>query len=251
MTAAERGITADQFALPSYEDLLAPPESVSDAAVQEQEASAEVQPDTQASVQTEAETEPQTEPQTAEETAIPTAAPSADTSQFAADTTPDAAPATDSNDTATGNDNEVETTADAAGSDIALAAEADNAVALAEDRGGQAAVRSAVDEWLQAWQSQNLEAYFALYHSRFEPRYQDSVAQWRRNRQRVIGNAAWIELELTDYQVVEADAESTEVQFWLGYQSGSYQDRTLKKLVLARENNRWRIIEEVNLEVQA
>lgn len=259
VTAAERGITADQFALPSYEDLLAPTESVAEATVQEQEAPAAVQPETQSIVETDAQsavlsevqTEVQTEIQAVEQTAIAAAAPEVDTSQVAAESISDVDAVTDGNGDAARDDNDVETEADTASSDIALATRADNVETLPEEPAGQTAVRSAVDDWLQAWQSQNLEAYFALYHSRFEPRYQDSIAQWRRNRQRVIGNAAWIELELSDYQVIEADAESIEVHFWLGYQSGSYRDRTLKKLVLARENDRWRIIEEVNLEVQA
>lgn len=221
VTAAERGISADQFALPRYEDLLRLPESGSGLG--------QVARESTESSQGEARDE--------RESALPTAAVTADAADNAAQ--PAAEAGADSS------------TADAAMAGLeSTVAVTDSPESEAEVQ-EQSAARRIVDDWVLAWQSRNLEAYFALYHSRFQPRYQDSVAQWRRNRQRVIGNAAWIALELTDFQVVEADPENIEVQFWLGYESGSYQDRTLKKLVLAREDNAWRIIEEVNLEVQA
>jgi len=226
VTAAERGISADQFALPSYEDLVQSPENAVDPGPQgvadtdpgsNDAASVAVETDLEESEIVDAEQALVTEATAS--TGVPV---SSDSSRFSP------APA------------------NPAGSGISPLPQS----VEAESPDPAAAVRVAVDAWLQAWQSQDLNAYFQRYHSGFEPRYQDTVADWRQNRQRVIGNAVEIALELSDYQVIEAGADEVEVQFWLAYESGSYQDRTLKKLVLVREDNTWRILEEVNLEVQ-
>ena len=104
--------------------------------------------------------------------------------------------------------------------------------------------------WLQAWESQQLEHYFARYHGQFQPRYQESVAAWRQNRQRVIGGAEFIRVQMRDFSVIEESDSEVEVQFWLDYESGRYRDQTLKKLVLVPGESGWQILEEVNLELR-
>ena len=104
--------------------------------------------------------------------------------------------------------------------------------------------------WVDAWQAQSLGAYFSAYHAEFEPRYQDSVSAWRSSRERVIDNAGWIELELSDFQYIGEEAGVIEVHFWLNYRSPTYQDDTQKKLLLGREAGELRILEEINLQVR-
>lgn len=111
--------------------------------------------------------------------------------------------------------------------------------------------RDRVAGWVSAWQDQDLEAYFAYYHDRFVPRYQNSLTAWRSNRERVIGGATDIELEMYDFDVISESPDEVEVHFWLDYRSPSYQDQTRKKLVLAPFQGSWLIIEEINLEVRA
>lgn len=110
--------------------------------------------------------------------------------------------------------------------------------------------RNRVAGWVAAWQAQDLDAYFSFYHDRFMPRYQNSLSAWRSNRERVIGSASDIELEMYDFDVVSESSSEVEVHFWLDYRSPSYQDQTRKKLVLAPFEEAWLIIEEVNLEVR-
>ena len=108
-----------------------------------------------------------------------------------------------------------------------------------------------VSSWVAAWQAQNLEAYFASYHPNFEPRYHASVQRWQQDRSRVISNARSIQLTLTEFEIVAATPERIEVQFWLDYNSPSYADSTQKKLVLAKTDERWLILEEINLQVRS
>lgn len=88
--------------------------------------------------------------------------------------------------------------------------------------------------WIDAWEEKELEKYFASYDEGFVPRYQRSKLTWRSNRERVIGSASQISLELSDFEIISEDAETIEVHFWLAYTSPSYRDDTRKKLVLRK-----------------
>lgn len=113
-----------------------------------------------------------------------------------------------------------------------------------------------VNAWVDAWQNQELEQYFASYDENFVPRYHRSKSAWRSNRERVIGNASQISLEISDFVMVSEDGETIEVHFWLAYKSPTYADDTRKKLILRRvpASNTlaasWLILEEINLEVR-
>ncbi|GJM14105.1 MAG: hypothetical protein DHS20C12_25080 [Pseudohongiella sp.] len=113
-----------------------------------------------------------------------------------------------------------------------------------------------VQAWLEAWEGQDLENYFASYDEDFEPRYHSSKAEWRRNRERVIGNASQITLELSDFVLISEDAQTIEVHFWLAYTSPSYRDDTRKKVILKKQAAsaqgaaKLLILEEINLEVR-
>lgn len=113
-----------------------------------------------------------------------------------------------------------------------------------------------VQSWLDAWEGQDLENYFASYADDFVPRYHRSKSAWQSNRERVIGNASQISLELSDFVIISEDAETIEVHFWLAYSSPSYRDDTRKKLVLRKlpasdqAMARLVILEEINLEVR-
>jgi len=113
-----------------------------------------------------------------------------------------------------------------------------------------AALEQAVNKWVAAWQDKELNAYFASYHTGFVPRYQDSQDEWRRNRRRVISNAEWVRLEMTEFRFIGMEADMLEVQFWLRYESPTYGDNTLKKLLMQQEEGKWRIMEEINLQVR-
>lgn len=112
-------------------------------------------------------------------------------------------------------------------------------------------LEAAVAVWVAAWQEKELAGYFASYHSGFVPRYQDTQAEWRSNRRRVIGNAAWIRLEMSEFEFIGIDAGMMEVHFWLSYESPTYSDNTQKKLLMVEEDGEWRIMEEINLQVRS
>jgi type II secretory pathway predicted ATPase ExeA len=234
VTAEERGIPAEQFAVPEYEELLelagqnSQPDSGNDGvgepvaavsaqlgnAVSEQTDSIAVVNSEEQEVAAEAMAEPEAENLLATPAAEAVA------------------------------EREVEITR------AAPPPAAETPTQAAENAVPTALLRTVVLSWLQAWESQSLPAYFARYHENFEPRYQDGQAAWRSNRERVIGNAEYIELQMRDFDVIEYSEQEAEVHFWLSYESGSYRDETLKKLVLVATESDWLIVEEVNLEVR-
>lgn len=111
-------------------------------------------------------------------------------------------------------------------------------------------LKAVVDNWIGAWRNQVLTVYFDSYHPDFESRYHASKSAWLGSRERVIGGAEWIRLEMTEFRVVLQDDAIVGVQFWLSYQSPTYKDDTLKKLVLTDVDGDWLIIEEINLDVR-
>ena len=142
--------------------------------------------------------------------------------------------------------------------DEVTAAEADSAPAAAIPAGAMDLdTRQMVGNWIDAWQGQNLDEYFASYDAAFVPRYHRNKEAWRSNRERVIGNASQITLGLSDFVIVSEDEKSIEVHFWLAYRSPSYRDDTRKKLILKKlpatnqSAAKLLILEEINLEVRA
>ncbi len=141
--------------------------------------------------------------------------------------------------------------------------EADSLTSSAEEVSSTPlSVEQTVRDWVNAWETQSIDVYFSSYDADFEPRYHRNRREWRQSRERVIGNANRISLELRDFDIVSEDSNAVEVHFWLAYQSPTYRDNTHKKLVLRKqlaseqENavaqavDRWLIVEEVNLEVR-
>ncbi len=267
VTAQERGIPAEQFAVPEYEELLelAGQDSQPDSdnlSTTETVAMAE-----EAEEEAVEQTREQPTEESIEETARAVQAEDGDAGevteqaqQSLAANLNEAVEETLAAETASASETESEAEPEATVESALASAESaaptesvpvsETPADSADDSVPADLLRTVVLSWLQAWESQSLPAYFAHYHANFEPRYQDDQNAWRRNRERIIGNAEFIQLQMSDFAVVEYSQQQAEVHFWLRYQSGSYQDETLKKLVLVQAESNWLIVEEVNLEVR-
>ena len=113
-------------------------------------------------------------------------------------------------------------------------------------------LETVVSQWLDAWQSQNLDAYFSYYHTDFAPLYQDTLGVWREDRSNSVTNPAAITINTDDFTVTGDAINGISVQFWMNYSSPSYSDRTRKELVLGRDTDgQFRILQEINREVTA
>ncbi len=112
-------------------------------------------------------------------------------------------------------------------------------------------VQQVVEQWLQAWQQQDLSAYFSSSHANFEPISFSSLTTWQNNRERNILRPASINISYDDYMVLSRNADSTMLTLRMAYESPTYADRTLKQLGLIRdEQGEWKIIFEENIQVE-
>lgn len=112
-------------------------------------------------------------------------------------------------------------------------------------------VQQVVEQWLQAWQQQDLNTYFSSYHENFEPISFSSLTTWQNNRERNILRSASIDISYDDYMVLSRNADSTMLTLRMTYQSPTYADSTLKQLGLIRDSQgEWKIIFEENIQIE-
>ncbi|MGM0593403.1 MAG: L,D-transpeptidase Cds6 family protein [Pseudomonadota bacterium] len=112
-----------------------------------------------------------------------------------------------------------------------------------------AAVRRHMHDWATAWAEQDVEGYLAAYSERFEPGRGLSQEQWRAQRRNRIRRPAFIQLELSELEVVMEEAGRARVELVQQYRSDTYRDRTRKRFGLIRQDGDWQILSEKTLEV--
>lgn len=112
-------------------------------------------------------------------------------------------------------------------------------------------VQQVVEQWLQAWQQQDLNTYFSSYHENFEPISFSFLTTWQNNRERNILRPASIDISYDDYMVLSRNADSTMLTLRMTYQSPTYADSTLKQLGLIRDSQgEWKTIFEENIQIE-
>lgn len=98
-------------------------------------------------------------------------------------------------------------------------------------------------QWLAAWQSKQLDAYFASY----APGYKGDAATpdaWQKTRAQRINTKAKIAINAYDIAVVPINAQQVQLDFTQAYVSNSFVDLTHKTLVMTNSNGRWLITKE-------
>lgn len=116
--------------------------------------------------------------------------------------------------------------------------------------GDAAELERVVQQWLDAWEQQQVDAFFSYYHTDFAPLYQNTRAAWRADRQSRIAAPAAIQIELEEFRVGTASPLGTTVSFWMTYRAPNYADRTLKEVLIGPDvDGQWRILQEFNREV--
>jgi len=98
--------------------------------------------------------------------------------------------------------------------------------------------------WRDAWASRDVAAYLQHYHPDFKGQT-SSPAQWRAARQRVIGRAGQIELELGQPEIRREGEDRAWLTFEQRYRSQALSDEGLKQLQLRKVDGRWLIEQEV------
>lgn len=98
--------------------------------------------------------------------------------------------------------------------------------------------------WRNAWAGRDVAAYLQHYHPDFKGQT-SSPAQWRAARQRVIGRAGQIEIELGQPEIRREGEDRAWLTFDQRYRSSALSDDGLKQLQLRKIDGRWLIEQEV------
>ena len=108
-----------------------------------------------------------------------------------------------------------------------------------------------VNEWLAAWQSQDVNTYFNHYQDNYRGFEFPNPRAWEQDRITKISRPSYIDLRISDFEILQETANDAVVQFSLEYRSAYYADRTLKEVLLTRDaNGNLQISNELNRQVQ-
>lgn len=105
------------------------------------------------------------------------------------------------------------------------------------------ALRSALDQWSQAWRQQNMQAYLAMYAENFATPQGQSRSAWEEMRTTRILGKKKISHEIRDL-TVKVDASTAVVTFTQIYQDERMKMTDLKTIHWVQRDGRWLITRE-------
>ncbi|SFR54470.1 nuclear transport factor 2 family protein [Thiomicrospira sp. ALE5] len=105
-------------------------------------------------------------------------------------------------------------------------------------------ITQALVAWRHAWAAQNVDRYLMAYSDRFVPSNNQSLADWRRTRERNVSRPNFIELQLANVRILPITANEVQVEFDQMYRSNIVTSNTRKMLMFERQDGRWFIIQE-------
>ena len=104
-------------------------------------------------------------------------------------------------------------------------------------------LRQFLDGWRDAWSGRDIAAYLQHYHPDFKGQAA-SPEQWRADRQRIIGRAGEIELQLGQAEIRLEGSDRAWLTFAQRYRTKGVSDEGIKQLQLRRTDGRWLIEQE-------
>jgi tetratricopeptide (TPR) repeat protein len=102
-----------------------------------------------------------------------------------------------------------------------------------------------IRSWASAWSSQDVDSYLGFYSDKFQPEGGESLSRWRSDRRLRLTAPEYIRVEILKVEPRSIDSRRTRATIVQRYESNTYQGTALKDLVLEREGNQWRIVQEL------
>ena len=97
--------------------------------------------------------------------------------------------------------------------------------------------------WKNAWERKDLDTYIACYAGDFRSRGMDRGA-WQRHRERLNQKYRNVHVNISDLKVLAVTRDSVTVRFKQDYRADGYRDYGLKKIVLVKKGDDWKIKKE-------
>ena len=104
-------------------------------------------------------------------------------------------------------------------------------------------VKIFMDAWKKAWEYKDLRTYISFYDKRFRSSGMDLRA-WEKYKAELNKKYRAIKIDISQMKVVNQSGKSAEVHFRQSYKADAYHDLGMKKLLLVKEANNWKIRKE-------
>lgn len=114
-----------------------------------------------------------------------------------------------------------------------------------QDVTSKLAIVFALESWVNAWQARDTAGYLAMYGNGFKPPNNLSRSAWEDIRQRSLTRPKSIEIKIIDLLIELQGDRLAVVTFKQVYKSDRVCDTVLKTLTMAREQDNWRIVNEM------
>ncbi len=114
-------------------------------------------------------------------------------------------------------------------------------------------IRKLLEDWLKDWSAEDRRSYFSHYHPNFRLRNinQDlNLKAFKKHKTLLFNRYSDINIGVKNLKI-NVNRTQAEVTFIQDFRSRQYQDRGLKKLVLVKFQESWRIKEESWFEIRA
>lgn len=113
----------------------------------------------------------------------------------------------------------------------------------APQAGAKDAIEQILRAWSGAWSARDAQAYLAFYSDAFKvPKGQDRAA-WEEERKQRLARPEYIKVELERIQI-DIKGDRAKVRFQQRYESNIVKDKGRKTLLLAKQGDAWKIVEE-------
>jgi Tetratricopeptide repeat len=126
---------------------------------------------------------------------------------------------------------------------MAQASEAPAKAPAVDAKGIDGAITAATQNWVKAWTSKDMAAYYASYVKDFQGE-KKSAAAWKKFRNDNITSKKSISLDLSDVQIAATSATQAQVTFKQNYSSDTYKEVSTKTLGMAKVGDAWLINKE-------
>jgi tetratricopeptide (TPR) repeat protein len=105
-------------------------------------------------------------------------------------------------------------------------------------------VKTAVNNWAQAWSAKDADAYVKSYSAKFVPPNKLSRSRWQAQRRVRLSKPRYIKVLLDNIRIEILSQDLALVRFVQTYQSDNYKDQVNKQLLLNKVDGVWLISKE-------
>ena len=100
-----------------------------------------------------------------------------------------------------------------------------------------------LDKWARSWEKQDTDLYLSFYVKSFKG-LEEKHLDWRISRQAALKRHTNISIQIKDIQI-SSIKDTLQTNFTQSFESDSYSDIGIKKLVWVKNRSDWRIIKEI------